>query len=169
MKIPWRMITVALLLFLVIAPVFNLPKKADASNATSNGSFYVGVTYGGDSVAEAKSLIDNVSSYTNLFVTDSMDAGLTLSVLPSLGESGYITLQIRAEMTHLIGDVSGSPAKDGQMVENTVIVEIKSVERHDPVFEAQVLTYLKLTGRRLGLLINFNVPVIRDGIKRIAL
>jgi type IV pilus assembly protein PilQ len=63
------------------------------------------------------------SSYTNLFVTDSMDAGLTLNVLPSLGESGYITLQIRAELTHLVGDVSGSPAKDGQMVENTVIVK----------------------------------------------
>ena len=63
------------------------------------------------------------SSYTNLFVTDSMDAGLTLNVLPSLGESGYITLQIRAELTHLVGDVGGSPAKDGQMVENTVIVK----------------------------------------------
>jgi type II secretory pathway component GspD/PulD (secretin) len=52
-----------------------------------------------------------------------MDAGLTLNVLPSLGESGYITLQIRAELTHLVGDVGGSPAKDGQMVENTVIVK----------------------------------------------
>jgi len=67
--------------------------------------------------------VTRYSSYTNLFVTDSMDAGLTLSVLPSLGESGYLTLQIRAELTSLVGDVSGSPIKDGQMVENTVVVK----------------------------------------------
>lgn len=55
------------------------------------------------------------------------------------------------------------------LVEETVIVELKAVERLLPVHKAQVLTYLKLTGRRLGLLINFNVPVIKDGIHRIAL
>ena len=71
MKITWRIITVVFLLFLVTAPVFNFPKKAEAGNATSNGNFYVGITYGSDSVAEAKSLIDNVSGYTNLFVVDS--------------------------------------------------------------------------------------------------
>jgi GxxExxY protein len=52
------------------------------------------------------------------------------------------------------------------LVEDRVIVELKAVERLLPVFEAQVLTYLKLTGKRLGLLINFNVPRIKDGIKR---
>ena len=67
--------------------------------------------------------ITRYSSFTNLFATDSMDAGLTLSVLPSLGESGYLTLSIRAELTSLRGDISGSPVKDGQMVENTVIVK----------------------------------------------
>ena len=46
---------------------------------------------------------------------------------------------------------------------------LKSVERLQPVFLAQLLTYLKLTGLRLGLLINFNVPVIRDGIRKIVL
>ena len=51
----------------------------------------------------------------------------------------------------------------------SVIAELKAVEKHNPLFEAQLLTYLKLTGHRLGLLINFNVPLIRDGIKRIVL
>ena len=51
-------------------------------------------------------------------------------------------------------------------VEDRVIVELKAVERLLPVFEAQILTYLKLTGKRLGLLINFNVPRIKDGIKQ---
>ncbi len=55
------------------------------------------------------------------------------------------------------------------IVENLVIVEIKSVERFDPIFEAQVLTYLKVTGKRFGLLMNFNTRLLRDGIKRFVL
>lgn len=52
------------------------------------------------------------------------------------------------------------------LVEDAVVVEIKSVERFDPVFEAQVLTYLKVTGKKVGLLINFNSRLLREGIKR---
>ena len=55
------------------------------------------------------------------------------------------------------------------VVENSLIVEVKAVETLLPVHKAQVLTYLKLTGRRLGLLINFNVPLIKDGIQRLIL
>lgn len=54
------------------------------------------------------------------------------------------------------------------VVANAVVVEIKTAERLEPVHAAQVLTYLKLGGWPLGLLINFNVPVLRNGIKRIA-
>ncbi|MBC7390186.1 MAG: GxxExxY protein [Opitutaceae bacterium] len=53
------------------------------------------------------------------------------------------------------------------IVENKVIIEIKSVETLAPVHPKQLLTYLKLTNLKLGLLINFNVPLIKDGIKRI--
>jgi len=55
------------------------------------------------------------------------------------------------------------------LIENLVIVEIKSVERYDPVFEAQVLTYLKITGKKVGLLINFNTRLVKDGIRRFIL
>ena len=55
------------------------------------------------------------------------------------------------------------------LVEDKVIVELKSVEQMLPVFEAQLLTYLKLSGKRVGLLINFNVSIIKKGIKRIIL
>lgn len=55
------------------------------------------------------------------------------------------------------------------IVEDTVVVEIKSVERFDPVFEAQLLTYLKISGKRVGLLINFNTKLVKDGIKRLVL
>jgi GxxExxY protein len=55
------------------------------------------------------------------------------------------------------------------LVENQIILELKSVETMHPVFETQLLTYLNLTGRRLGFLINFNVPLIENGIKRVVL
>ena len=48
------------------------------------------------------------------------------------------------------------------LVADSIVVELKAVQEHHPVFEAQVLTYLKLTGHRLGLLINFHVPQRRD-------
>lgn len=53
------------------------------------------------------------------------------------------------------------------MVENKVIVEIKSVEAIAPVHRKQLLTYLRLANRRLGILINFDVDLIRDGIARV--
>lgn len=53
------------------------------------------------------------------------------------------------------------------IVENCIIVELKSVEQLSPVHSKQVLTYLRLLDFRLGLLINFGAPVIKDGIRRI--
>jgi len=52
---------------------------------------------------------------------------------------------------------------------NLVVIEIKTVDLLMPIHEAQVLTYLRLSGLRLGLLLNFNVAVLKDGIRRIAL
>jgi GxxExxY protein len=51
-------------------------------------------------------------------------------------------------------------------VEERVIVEVKAVEKLLPVHEAQILTYLKLSGLKVGLLLNFNVPLMKDGIRR---
>ena len=55
------------------------------------------------------------------------------------------------------------------LVQDCLAVELKAVDALLPVHQAQLLTYLKLAGHRLGLLINFNVPVIKNGIKRMAL
>ena len=52
------------------------------------------------------------------------------------------------------------------LVEKTVVLELKAVEGLQPIHEAQMLTYLKLGGWSIGLLINFNVPVLKKGIKR---
>lgn len=54
------------------------------------------------------------------------------------------------------------------IVEKSILIELKSVEALAPVHSKQVLTYLRLLDCRLGLLINFNVPLLKDGIKRIA-
>lgn len=53
------------------------------------------------------------------------------------------------------------------VLENKVILELKAVNRILPIYEAQLLTYLKLTDLKLGLLLNFNVPLMKNGIKRI--
>jgi GxxExxY protein len=53
------------------------------------------------------------------------------------------------------------------IVEDSVVVEVKSVERMNPVFETQVITYLSVTQKRDGLLINFNSRLLKDGIQRI--
>ncbi len=55
------------------------------------------------------------------------------------------------------------------LVEKCVIVEVKAAETMNPVFEAQLLTYLRLTGVRLGFLINFTIPHLKDGIKRMVI
>ena len=60
-----------------------------------------------------------------------------------------------------------SALKIDLLIEKCVIVELKSVDKMNPVFDAQLITYLRLSKVRLGFLINFNVPHLKDGIKRI--
>lgn len=55
------------------------------------------------------------------------------------------------------------------LVESQVIVELKSVESLSPIHEAVMLTYLKLSGHRVGLLLNFNVTIMKDGVRRFVL
>ncbi len=55
------------------------------------------------------------------------------------------------------------------LVDGAIVVEVKSIAGIEPVHEAQLLTYLKLGGWNLGLLLNFNVPVLKDGIRRMVL
>jgi GxxExxY protein len=62
----------------------------------------------------------------------------------------------------------GSPLRMDLVVDHRVVVELKAIDTLAPIHTAQMLTYLKLSGLRLGLLINFNVALIRDGIKRVA-
>lgn len=72
---------------------------------------------------ERVTYVTRYSSYTNLFETQTMDAGLSLSAVPSIGKSGYITIDITAELTSLSKEISGSPSKSGQILENTAVVK----------------------------------------------
>lgn len=55
------------------------------------------------------------------------------------------------------------------LIDNSIIVELKAVEETKPLFEAQLLTYLKLSNKRLGFLINFNTVLFKQGLKRMVL
>ncbi|MBI5669389.1 MAG: GxxExxY protein [Chloroflexi bacterium] len=98
---------------------------------------------------------------------------------PGFLESVYeealcIELQLRrlsfARQLCISVDYKGHPVGEGRLdvlVENCVIVELKAVEELAPIHTAQVISYLKATGYPLALLVNFNVPVLKNGIRRI--
>lgn len=67
---------------------------------------------------------------------------------------------------HYKGDLLDAEYKIDILVQNEIVIELKAVEILLPVHEAQLLTYLKLADKKLGLLINFNVPKLVDGFKR---
>lgn len=68
---------------------------------------------------------------------------------------------------HYDGEELNTPYRVDFLVEDCVIVELKAVEKILPIHQAQALTYLKLSNNKLALLINFNVPLIKDGIRRL--
>jgi GxxExxY protein len=70
---------------------------------------------------------------------------------------------------HYEGEILSTGLRLDLLVDETLIVELKAVEEITPLFKAQMLTYLKLTGLRLGLIINFNVTRMKNGIQRIVL
>jgi GxxExxY protein len=67
------------------------------------------------------------------------------------------------------GECVGDNLRLDLIVQSKVVVELKAIKALEPIHEAQLLTYMKLTGCRVGLLINFNVPVLTKGIKRMVL
>ena len=65
------------------------------------------------------------------------------------------------------GQILASPLKIDVIVENAVIAEVKSVTHYNAIFEAQTLTYLRLTGMKLGLVVNFGERLVKNGIHRV--
>ena len=111
-----------------------------------------------------------------------LDAAITVhrELGPGLLESAYqLALKRELELRglHVMANVPvqlvykdqplGKAYEIDLLVEGEVIIENKSVELMNPVFQFQVITYLKLYHKQLGYLINFNVPLLKDGFKRI--
>ena len=67
--------------------------------------------------------VTRYSSYSNLYETEELNSGLSLEVTPSLGQSGYMTLDIEAKYTYISGTISGSPVEKGQILKSNVIVK----------------------------------------------
>ena len=84
---------------------------------------------------------------------------LTLNGIP-------VKTQVEIEINYK-GTNLGNGLRLDVLVDNTLIVELKSVEELKPLHHKQLLTYLRLTDKRVGLLINFNTENLKDGIKRI--
>jgi GxxExxY protein len=81
---------------------------------------------------------------------------------------GFLVERQKAQPVHYDGIAIDAGYRLDLLVDDSVIIELKAVEQLLPIHQAQLTTYLKLSGKTLGLLINFNVPLIKNGIRRIA-
>lgn len=120
----------------------------------------------------------------NLITANIVDAAMKVhsALGPGLLESAYeacLLHELHKRHMHAVAQVALPVNYDGLkidvgyridlLVENKVVVELKAVDHLHPIHTAQILTYLKLSGKDLGLLINFNVSHLKDGIQRFVL
>jgi GxxExxY protein len=119
----------------------------------------------------------HINEITGAVVNSAMKVHSLLG--PGLLESAYqacLTHELRSRGFAVVGEVPLPVVYEGHklqvgyridlLVENRVIVEVKSVDALHPIHEAQLLSYMRLSGKTVGLLINFNVLQLRNGIKR---
>ncbi|NTS43764.1 GxxExxY protein [Flavisolibacter sp. BT320] len=129
-------------------------------------------------------MADNLSIYTEALAKEIVDVAFTIhkKLGPGLLESVYEkcfchALQKReidfvrqqAVPIHFDELVIDEGLRLDILVNNEIIIELKAQENYHPVWEAQLLSYLRLSKKRLGFLINFNVPLMKNGIKRMIL
>lgn len=132
-------------------------------------------------ISSAKKIFEPIAPQVEKVGKAILDAAFKVHTVlgPGLLESVYETTmayEVRKSGLVVATQVSLPIIYDGQklesgfrldmLVEKCVIVELKSVEIMNPVYEAQIMTYLRLSGVRLGFLINFNVKHLKEGIKR---
>lgn len=133
--------------------------------------------HGGTEIAREEALSQSLNSLTGMVVDAAFAVHSTLGA--GLLESLYETClehELRKRGLHTRRQLVIPVVYDGLrfdegfridlLVEGSVVVEVKAVERLLPVHDAQLLTYLKLTDTRVGQLINFNVPRVKNGIRR---
>lgn len=124
----------------------------------------------------------NNEKYINEISGEILDASITVhkELGPGLLESIYeecLTIELEERMIHIQRQVElpisykdkklNNRLRIDLLVENQVIIELKSVEKLLPIHQAQLMTYLKLSKKNLGLLINFNEKLLKNGFRRI--
>lgn len=124
----------------------------------------------------------NNEKYINEISGEILDASITVheELGPGLLESIYeecLTIELEERMMHIQRQVElpisykdkklNNRLRIDLLVENQVIIELKSVEKLLPIHQAQLMTYLKLSKKDLGLLINFNEKLLKNGFRRI--
>ncbi len=98
-----------------------------------------------------------------------LESAYELFLIQELTERGlHIAVQSPVKVSYK-GKVAETGFRADLIVESKVLVELKAIEKLAPIHEAQILTYLKFSGIKLGLLVNFNTKLIKDGIRRFVL
>jgi GxxExxY protein len=96
-----------------------------------------------------------------------LESAYVIALVKELNLRGIRTrVQVPVEMEYK-GELLGKIYVIDILVEEEIILEIKSVDAIEPIFKAQLITYLKLAKKNLGYLINFNVPLLKEGFQRI--
>ena len=96
-----------------------------------------------------------------------LESAYDIALARELGIRGLnVKRQVVAEFIYKDVDLGKIYVMD-MLVEDEIILEIKSVDAYQPIFDAQLITYLKLAKKKLGYVINFNVPLLKEGFKRI--
>ena len=114
-----------------------------------------------------KSVLDAAYKVHTVLGPGLLESVYQIAMKHVLETSGFLA-ETEVKLPILFEGVSlESALRIDMLVEKCVIAELKSVEKMNPVYEAQLITYLRLSKVRLGFLINFNVPHLKDGIKRI--
>jgi GxxExxY protein len=148
-----------------------LPRSREEREGTRGGKEFVAMGYGESTNAElekiAKIVVDCVYKVHSTLGPGLLESVYSICLAHELRKRG---LKVEREVMLPViydGIQLESALRLDLVVESCIIVESKSVEKLIPVFDAQLLTYLKLTGFNLGFLVNFNVPRIKDGLKRL--
>lgn len=116
--------------------------------------------------AVAKVLVDSMFQVHKALGPGLLESAYQLCLAHELRKRG---IQVQCEVTlpvHYDGIEIDAGYRIDMLIEDVIVVENKSVKEIAPINDAQLLTYLKLSGRQLGFLVNWNVPLIKDGIKR---
>jgi GxxExxY protein len=116
----------------------------------------------------AKEIVDAAFKIHSKLGPGLLESAYEACMAHELTKRGFIVERQKSQPIHCDGLEIEVGYRLDILVDDSVIIELKAVEQLAPIHQAQLMTYLKLSEKSLGFLINFNVPLIKQGIRRIA-